>query len=87
MPTVTAIEAEAHFGDLLERVTQGEEIVITRHDRPVARIIPEGRRSHDRTQSAVAGLRALRAEIGDRTRAEEPLTMDEIDSAVAEGRP
>ena len=38
MASVTAFEAKTRFGQLLERVTRGEEIVITRHDKPVARI-------------------------------------------------
>jgi prevent-host-death family protein len=42
MATITAFEAKTRFGELLERVTRGEEIVITRHDKPVARIVPEG---------------------------------------------
>ncbi len=35
MARVSAFEAETRFGELLERVTNGEEIVITRHDKPV----------------------------------------------------
>lgn len=40
--TLTAFEAKTRFGELLERVAAGEEIVITRHDTPVARVILEG---------------------------------------------
>ena len=43
MASVTAFEAKTRFGKLLARVTRGEEIVITRHDKPVARMVPEGR--------------------------------------------
>ena len=43
MATVTAFEAKTRFGQLLERVARGEEVVITRHDKPVARLVPEGR--------------------------------------------
>lgn len=32
--------AKTHFADLLARVESGEEITITRHGRPVARIVP-----------------------------------------------
>ena len=42
MAKVTAFEAKTRFGELLERVANGEEVVITRHDKPVARLIPEG---------------------------------------------
>jgi len=39
---VTALEAKIRFGMLLQRVAKGEEIVVTRYDKPVARIIPAG---------------------------------------------
>jgi antitoxin (DNA-binding transcriptional repressor) of toxin-antitoxin stability system len=39
---VSAVEAKTRFGELLRRVERGEEIVITRHDRPVARVVREG---------------------------------------------
>ena len=42
MATIPAFEAKTKFGELLDRVIGGEEIVITRHEKPVARIIPEG---------------------------------------------
>jgi prevent-host-death family protein len=35
-----AFEARNAFGNLLDRVQRGEEIVITRHGQPVARLIP-----------------------------------------------
>ena len=47
MASVTAFEAKTRFGELLERVARGEEVVITRHDKPVARLIPEGSRRTD----------------------------------------
>jgi prevent-host-death family protein len=40
MATGTAFEAKTRFGELLERVSRGEEVVITRHDKPVARLVP-----------------------------------------------
>ena len=40
MGIVTAFEAKTRFGELLERVSRGEEIVITRHRHPVARLSP-----------------------------------------------
>jgi prevent-host-death family protein len=43
MRTVDAHEAKAHFADLLDHVLKGEEIIITHHDRPVARLVPAGR--------------------------------------------
>ena len=52
MATVSAFEAKTRFGELLERVTRGEEIVITRHDKPVARIVPEGAHRLEDVQKA-----------------------------------
>jgi len=60
MKTVTALEAKKHFGDLLDRVARGEEVVITRHDKPVARIVPEGDRRLEDIRRAVEDLHALR---------------------------
>jgi prevent-host-death family protein len=40
MPTVTAFQAKTRFGELIDRVSKGEKIVIPRHENPVARIIP-----------------------------------------------
>jgi prevent-host-death family protein len=35
-----AFEAKTHFSRLLERVSRGEEITITRHEKPIARLVP-----------------------------------------------
>jgi len=85
MSTVTALEAKTRFGELLDRVARGEEIVITRHDKPVARMIPEGRRSLDGVRRAVEDLRALRKEIAQQE-GFKPLTKKEIKDAINEGR-
>jgi prevent-host-death family protein len=85
MSTVTALEAKTRFGELLDRVARGEEIVITRHDKPVARIIPEGRKSMDKVRRAVEDLRALRQEIA-QNKGFKPLTDKEIRDAINEGR-
>ena len=38
--TIGAYDAKTRFSELLERVEQGEEVVITRHGSPVARMVP-----------------------------------------------
>jgi prevent-host-death family protein len=86
MATITAFEAKTRFGELLDRVARGEEVVITRHDKPVARIIPEGTRRLDDVRRAVAGLRELRQRIAERTKGEAPLTDREVREAIEEGR-
>jgi prevent-host-death family protein len=86
MTTVTALEAKTRFGELLDRVSRGEEIVITRHEKPVARIVPEGRPALSHVRLAAEELKALRQEMT-RRRGFRPLKNDEIKKAVAEGRP
>ena len=45
MKTVGAYEAKTHLPQLLDEVSKGESITITRHGRPVARLVPvSGRR-------------------------------------------
>jgi prevent-host-death family protein len=85
MGTVTAFEAKTRFGDLLERVSRGEEIVITRHDKPVARIVPEGKRRNSEVQAAWDELLAIREELRKRPGFRK-LTMREIREAIEFGR-
>ena len=42
MITVGSYEAKTHLPSLLDRVATGEEIIITKHGVPVARLIPIG---------------------------------------------
>lgn len=84
MTKVTAFEAKTRFGDLLDRVSKGEEVVITRHDKPVARLVPEGAQRADDVRRAVAGLRALQQQIRRRSKAK--LSASEVRSAIEDGR-
>lgn len=86
MSTVTALEAKTRFGELLDRVSRGEEIIITRHEKPVARIVPEGRASLQEVREAANELKALRREMT-RRRGFKPVTHKEIRDAREEGRP
>jgi prevent-host-death family protein len=83
---VTALEAKTRFGKLLDRVSRGEEIVVTRHDKPVARIIPAEAASLPEVRAAVAGLRALRHRIAARRRGKRGLTSVQVRSLIEEGR-
>jgi prevent-host-death family protein len=40
MSTVGTYHAKTHFADLMNRAAAGEIITITRHGRPVAKIVP-----------------------------------------------
>lgn len=84
--SVTALEAKTRFGKLLDRVARGEEIVVTRHDKPVARIIPETGASLREVRAAVADLRSLRQSIAARRRGKPGLTNAQIKALLAEGR-
>jgi prevent-host-death family protein len=53
MLEIGAFEAKNTLGSLLDRVEQGEEIVITRHGRPVARLVPNAG-GIDRAQARAA---------------------------------
>lgn len=84
MATVTAFQAKTRFGELLERVSKGEEVVITRHDKPVARLIPEGAPRADDVRRSVEGLRALQQQI--RRRSKAGVSDQEARAAIEQGR-
>jgi prevent-host-death family protein len=84
MSKVTAFEAKTRFGELLERVSRGEEVVITRHDKVVARLVPEGPQRLDEVRRAVSGLLELQSRIRRRSRVK--LSDGEVRSAIEEGR-
>jgi prevent-host-death family protein len=56
MATVGAFEARTQFATLLARVAKGEEIVITRHGTPVAKLAPVGGNSRERRRKAIDRL-------------------------------
>ncbi len=59
MAEIGAFEAKNTLGALLDRVAQGEEIVITRHGRPVARLVPNaGQIDRAQANAAAARMRA-----------------------------
>lgn len=60
MPEIGAFEAKTHLSELLDRVERGEELVITRRGRPVARLVPANDARQRNSAEAVKRLRALR---------------------------
>ena len=83
MQEIGAFEAKNTLGSLLDRVEQGEEIVITRHVKPVARLVASTT-AVDRAQAKAAAERI-------RARAErlsaERLDWDALKTDRDEGRP
>lgn len=59
--TVGAFEAKTHLSALLERVERGEEVLITRHGRAVARLVPAVVADRADVRAAIDRLKELRA--------------------------
>jgi prevent-host-death family protein len=79
MRTFQASEAKTHFLRILDEVQRGETIIITRHGKPVARLIPQMEIDQERVERAVQSILAIRK----RTM---PVSLAEILSARDEGR-
>ena len=60
MPTVGAFEAKTHLSSLLDRVAAGEEFVITKHGKPVARLVGTQYVDRTRVNDAFEKLKTLR---------------------------
>ena len=58
MREIGAFEAKNTLGALLDRVLEGEEIVITRHGKPVARLVPNTTVDRSAAQAAAERIRA-----------------------------
>lgn len=63
MKEVGAFEAKTHLSELLEQVSQGEEILITRRGKPVARLVPANHLESSRTSAVFDRLKALRVGV------------------------
>ena len=79
MKSIGAFEAKTRLSELLERVSRGEKITITRHGVPTALLIPVTEVAPKLThQEVVDGMRALRKRV-------KPDKMS-VREMVAEGR-
>jgi len=82
--SVGAYEAKVKLSELLDKVEHGEQVVITRHGKPIARLVPEGGHDVAKAMAAVEGLLAIGKELavqGVR------VTQDDIRAMRDEGRP
>lgn len=79
MREIQASEAKAHLLRLLDEVEHGETLVITRHGRAIARIVPECDRRQAEVDAAIRNIRVLREQTG-------KVTIAELLSARDEGR-
>jgi len=82
MLKIGAFEAKNTLGALLDRVQRGEEIVITRHGQPVARLVPNVP-AIDQNQ-AQAALRRIRDRASEHPAG---FDWDSLKEARDKGRP
>ncbi|HZD50341.1 MAG TPA: type II toxin-antitoxin system prevent-host-death family antitoxin [Silvibacterium sp.] len=76
---VQASEAKARLLQLLDDVEQGATLIITRHGRPIARLVPETGQRQAEIDQAIARIKARR-------RTASRVTVQELLSARDQGR-
>ena len=79
---VQASEAKTHLPQLLDEVERGATIVITRHGRRIARLVPEAQSRQNEIDAAIDNIKALGKEIRDQHGA---MMFEEILSLRHEG--
>jgi prevent-host-death family protein len=77
---VGTFHAKTHFSQLLERVAKGEEITITKHDHPVARLVPADRPSREHVATIFRRMDALRQSLP------KPKGKESLKDLINEGR-
>ncbi len=60
MKTIQAAAAKARLSELLDEVERGETVVITRHGKPIARLVPDTDRQQADIRQAMEDIRKLR---------------------------
>jgi prevent-host-death family protein len=78
MESVGAFDAKTRLSELLARAEGGESFVITKHGRPVARLVPERERDERRIAAAALRLRKMRGTL-------KGVTVEELQAARHEG--
>jgi prevent-host-death family protein len=79
MKTVQASAAKTHLLDLLDDVERGETVVITRHGKPIARLVPDDSERQREIDQAIADINVIRGR-------NKPVTVKEILAWRDEGR-
>jgi len=79
MREILASEAETHLEQLLDEVERGETLIIIRHGRAIARLVPEVDKKREDIRRAIEEMRAVGRRHG-------KITAEEIISARDEGR-
>jgi prevent-host-death family protein len=76
---VQASEAKTHLPQLLDEVERGETIIITRHGRPIARLVPEVSQRQQEIDMAIDNITEL-------AKKSSKVTAEQILSLIREGR-
>lgn len=84
MLTIGAFQAKNTLGSLLDRVEAGEEIIITRHGRPVATISGISQRTPEQIEQARAAAARIRTRAAKRKTG--PFNWEEWKAYRDEGR-
>ena len=79
MREIQASDAKTHLPRLLDDVEAGETIVITRHGKPIARLVPDEEHRKAGASAAAEAIRALRKGL-------RKMTIEEILDLRDEGR-
>src|SRR5260370_34222402 len=79
---VQASVAKTHFSQLLDEVERGTTIVVLRHGRPVARIVPDREGRQQQIREAIDNITKLGKEVSQRNG---KITIEEIISSVHQG--
>ena len=64
MREIQASEAKVHLPQLLDEVEKGETLIITRHGRRIARLVPEVDQRQEQIDKALGSIRALGKRTG-----------------------
>lgn len=67
MTAVNIYDAKAQLSKLVARAEAGEEITLARNGKPVARLVPLGRRTAPRVPGALKGQIVIRDDFDDFT--------------------
>jgi prevent-host-death family protein len=74
MATINIHEAKTHLSRILDRVAAGEEVIIAKAGRPIARLVPVESERHERTPGTYRGRINVRDDF------DAPLPDDVLDS-------
>ena len=86
MESIGLFEAKTHLSELVARAERGEEVIITRHNKPVAKLVPISEVSPELYQRRMVALDAWQAIGRDMQKRGGPITVEELLAWRDEGR-